>query len=47
LFEKHSSEKFSLAPLLYEAAEKGRLSGSIYKGVWSDIGTPERLNDII
>ena len=32
---------------LYEAAETGRLSGSIYKGVWSDIGTPERLNDFI
>ena len=47
LFEKHSIGKFSLAPLLYEAAEKGRLSGSIYKGVWSDIGTPERLKDFI
>ena len=47
LFEKHSIGKFSLAPLLYEAAEKGRLSGSIYEGVWSDIGTPERLKDFI
>ena len=36
-------ERFSLAPLLFEAAEAGRLTGEIYTGVWEDVGTPERL----
>ena len=35
--------RFPLAPMLREAADGGRLSGSLYKGVWADIGTPERL----
>ena len=26
-----------------EAAEAGRLSGSVYDGDWADVGTPERL----
>lgn len=32
-----------LAPLLREAAAGGRLSGSLYQGLWADVGTPERL----
>lgn len=35
-----------LAPLLHHAAQAKRLSGQYYKGLWSDIGTPERLKDI-
>ncbi len=35
--------RFPLAPMLREAAENGRLSGSLYEGLWADIGTPERL----
>jgi MurNAc alpha-1-phosphate uridylyltransferase len=34
---------FPLAPMLREAADGGRLSGSLYNGLWADIGTPERL----
>jgi MurNAc alpha-1-phosphate uridylyltransferase len=36
--------RYSLAPLLFAAAAEGRLGGSIYAGVWEDVGTPERLH---
>ncbi len=36
-------ERFSLAPLLFEAAAAGRLTGEVYGGIWEDVGTPERL----
>ena len=35
--------RFPLAPMLREAADNGLLSGSLYEGLWADIGTPERL----
>lgn len=35
--------RFPLAPMLREAADAGRLSGSVYHGDWADVGTPERL----
>ncbi len=35
--------RFSVVPLMREAADEGRLGGSIYAGVWQDVGTPERL----
>ena len=35
--------RFALAPMLYEAAAQGHLSGEVFKGSWADIGTPERL----
>jgi MurNAc alpha-1-phosphate uridylyltransferase len=35
--------RFPLAPLLREAADAGRLSGSVFEGLWADVGTPERL----
>lgn len=34
---------FPLAPLLRQAADARELSGSLYSGVWEDVGTPERL----
>ncbi len=33
----------SLAPLLREAAARGRVTGEHFRGRWLDIGTPERL----
>ncbi|MEM9207901.1 MAG: nucleotidyltransferase family protein [Pseudomonadota bacterium] len=36
-------ERFSLAPLLFDAADAGRLTGEVYDGIWEDVGTPERL----
>lgn len=36
-------EKAPLAPLLRAAAERQRISGQVYPGVWQDVGTRERL----
>jgi MurNAc alpha-1-phosphate uridylyltransferase len=38
--------KAPLAPLLRAAAEAGRLSGELYRGLWRDIGTAERLAEL-
>lgn len=35
--------RFSVAPLLREAANCGTLGGLLYEGVWEDVGTPQRL----
>ena len=35
--------KAPLAPLLYAAAERGELTGELYRGLWQDVGTLERL----
>ena len=43
LFAGQLAGRFSLVPLIREAADAGRLSGSIYEGLWEDIGTAERL----
>jgi MurNAc alpha-1-phosphate uridylyltransferase len=43
IFDGCEAGRFPLAPLLREAADGGRLSGSLYEGLWADIGTPERL----
>ena len=33
----------ALAPLLREAMKAGRVSAELYRGPWTDVGTPERL----
>ena len=38
--------RFSLVPMLRAAADAGRLRGSIYFGLWRDVGTPERLTEL-
>lgn len=43
LFRDAGEGRFPLAPLLIAAADRGRLSGRVYRGVWEDVGTPERL----
>ncbi len=35
--------RFPLLPLLRRAIDAGTLSGELYEGAWSDVGTPERL----
>jgi len=39
-------EKAPLAPLLRAAAERRLLSGELYRGVWQDVGTRERLAEL-
>lgn len=43
LFKDCSPGKFPLAPLLRAAMQREAVSGEHYRGVWLDIGTPERL----
>lgn len=38
-----AGDKASLAPILRQYADKGRVGGEIYPGNWTDVGTPERL----
>jgi len=35
-----------LLPLLRRAAAAGRLRGRLYQGLWSDVGTPDRLQQL-
>ena len=35
--------RFSLVPLMREAADRGELTGSLSEGLWEDIGTTDRL----
>lgn len=37
---------FRLAPLLRSAAQAGHVTGEHYRGLWSDVGTPERLDEL-
>jgi len=43
LFAGCTAGRFPLAPLLYRAAERGEVTGELYRGTWMDIGTPQRL----
>jgi N-acetyl-alpha-D-muramate 1-phosphate uridylyltransferase len=38
--------KAPLAPLLYAAADRGRLDGEAFTGLWQDVGTAERLAEL-
>ena len=38
--------RFSVVPLLRDAADRGLLVGSIYHGKWHDVGTLERLDEL-
>ena len=46
LFHDCSPGTFPLAPLLRKLADAGQVTGEHYKGIWHDIGTPERLRMI-
>jgi MurNAc alpha-1-phosphate uridylyltransferase len=35
-----------LAPLLRRYADLGRVGGELYRGAWTDVGTPERLAEL-
>lgn len=38
--------KFPLVEVLRDAIDKGQLTGEVYAGQWSDVGTPERLQEL-
>jgi MurNAc alpha-1-phosphate uridylyltransferase len=46
LFKACSPGRFSLTPLLRQAAEQGQISGEHYRGRWRDIGTVSRLQKL-
>jgi len=39
-------ESAKLAPLLREYAARGQVGGEVYRGDWTDVGTPERLTEL-
>lgn len=45
-FSNCSPGRFPLAPMLKEAARTGRLGGSLFNGMWEDVGTPDRLAEL-
>jgi MurNAc alpha-1-phosphate uridylyltransferase len=47
LFEKIPlGARHPLAPLLRESMSKGKVTGEYFRGLWSDVGTPERLAEL-
>ncbi len=45
-FADREPGRFPLAPMLRAAARAGHLAGSLYEGLWEDVGTPERLAEL-
>ncbi len=41
-----AGRKAQLAPLWRAAAERGEITGELYEGQWSDVGTPQRLAEL-
>ena len=39
-------DKVPLGPLLRKAAGEGKLSGELFRGLWTDVGTAERLAEL-
>jgi len=46
IFKNSEPIKAPLAPLLRKMIEKKEISGELYRGIWHDIGTPQRLQEI-
>ena len=41
-----AGEAVKLAPLLREYAARGQVGGELYRGDWTDVGTPQRLEEL-
>ena len=46
LFNGLANGKLALAPILRKAMQQHHVSGELFTGVWHDIGTPDRLNEL-
>ncbi len=46
MFAECKPGKFPLAPMLYSGMDEKQISGENYDGLWFDIGTPERLDNL-
>ena len=46
LFSGYPIQPRSVVPLLQEAMGEDRVSGEVFEGLWMDIGTPERLQEV-
>lgn len=46
LFKGFPIQPRSVVPLLEAEMAKGRVTGELFEGVWIDIGTPERLQEL-
>lgn len=46
LFSACTEKRFPLAPLLRKAMDSDQVTGQAYDGVWKDIGTRQRLDDL-
>lgn len=46
LFKGLPIQPRSVVPLLQEAMQQDKVSGEVYEGMWVDVGTPERLQEV-
>lgn len=46
LFQRAPRAAFPLAPLLRQAMDEDRVAGSRLNGMWTDVGTPERRDEL-
>lgn len=46
-FSQQNNRKFSLAPMIRQAISENKISGELFSGNWMDIGTQQRLHDLI
>tara|TARA_Y100001936_G_scaffold239978_1_gene273829 strand:- start:578 stop:1228 length:651 start_codon:yes stop_codon:yes gene_type:complete len=46
LFEGYQTQPMSLVPLLKMAMGKNLVTGQVHDGVWIDVGTPQRLEQV-
>lgn len=47
LFDECPGGRFALAPLLRHAASQSLVTGELFTGDWVDVGTPERLRELV
>jgi N-acetyl-alpha-D-muramate 1-phosphate uridylyltransferase len=46
LFTGRPEGSYPLLPILLEAISRGDVDGILYRGLWTDVGTPERLETL-